>query len=386
MRRNSNSCVLIGMVNSSHFQTWVEATLSTGLFDKIIILPSDCPRNPRKFIKLSREISSTKVSIFRLMPFKKANFYFSHLADYLFGISWRSSALSVLLHVYKPRIVHYHEMQHGGYILIPLGKQLAKSNSKIIGSTWGSDLKFFAYTADHFGSIQKLLQLTDVLTAERHDEIEELSMFKYSGQFVAPVYISIGSRNNEREQLSKPSERRTILIRGYQHDQGRALNALKALEGVGEIVKSYTVKIFSSEKSPSVRFQAQIMKTREKINIELLPRMSHVDFLGEFEEARIYIGLSETDGLSTSMVEAMDLGVFPIQSKNSAANDFIENGKTGFVVDPWDIPAVTKAIKTAILENELVESAAVINSAKIAKSYNWNVGIDILRNLYSKPK
>jgi glycosyltransferase involved in cell wall biosynthesis len=379
---STNHCILIGMVNSPHFQTWVEATLSTQVFKKIIIFPSDCPRNPGKFVRLCRGVPGAKISLFRLTPHKKVNFYLYHLLDYVFGITWRSVALSFVLIMYKPRIVHYHEMQHGGYILLPIKKQLEKSKSVIVGSTWGSDLKFFAYTSDHFGRIQNLLQMTDILTAERLDEREELSLFNYSGEFIAPVYISIGSRKKETRNPVKSSDRKTILIRGYQHDQGRALNALKALETVGDKLNVYNVKVFSSEKSPSVRSQAQIMKRKMNIKIELLPRMSHLEFLRQFEESRIYIGLSETDGLSTSMVEAMEFGAFPIQSKNSAANIFIENGENGFIVDPWDIPAITNAIKTALRENELVNTAAVINSERIRKLYNWNAGVEILRNLY----
>ena len=276
-------------------------------------------------------------------------------------------------------------MQHGGYILLPIKKRIAKFKGKIIGSTWGSDLKFFAYTSDHFERIQALLQITDILTAERPDEREELSLFNYSGEFVAPVYISIGSRKENVNDPIKPSERTVILIRGYQHDQGRALNALKALETVGDELNNYTIKIFSTQKSPSVRLQAQIMKMRMKLKIELLPQMNHREFLSHYKETRVYIGLSETDGLSTSMVESMENGAFPIQSKNSAANSFIENGKSGFIVDPWDLSAITQAIKIAIEDDNLVNEAAVINSEKITELYDWNVGVNILQSLYLIP-
>jgi glycosyltransferase involved in cell wall biosynthesis len=374
------------MVNSPHFQTWVEATLLSQVFDRIVVLPSDCPRNSREFVKFCRNIPATKLTMFRLVPQAKANFYLHHLLDHLFGNSWRSIALAIIQFVYKPRIIHYQEMQHGGYILLPIKKRLGKFGGKIIGSTWGSDLKFFAYTSDHFARIQELLLLTDILTGERPDEREELSLFNYSGEFVAPVYISIGSRKDHVKEPIKPSERKTILIRGYQHDQGRALNALKALETVGDDLNNYTIKIFSTQKSPSVRFPAQILKMRMKLKIELLPQMNHREFLKHFKETRIYIGLSETDGLSTSMVESMEYGAFPIQSENSAANSFIEHTKSGFIVDPWDLPAITQAIKIAIADNDLVDKAAVLNSKKIAELYDWNMGVNTLRNLYLIPE
>jgi glycosyltransferase involved in cell wall biosynthesis len=125
---------------------------------------------------------------------------------------------------------------------------------------------------------------------------------------------------------------------------------------------------------------------RMKLKIELLPQLNHREFLKHFKETRIYIGLSETDGLSTSMVESMEYGAFPIQSENSAANSFIEHGTSGFIVDPWDLPAITQAIKIAIAENDLVDKAAVLNSKKIAELYDWNMGVNTLRNLYLIPE
>ena len=101
-----------------------------------------------------------------------------------------------------------------------------------------------------------------------------------------------------------------------------------------------------------------------------------------FKEARVYLGLSISDGLSTSMVEAMSYGVFPIQSQNSSAPEFLANGVTGGVVDPWNIEEIVNMLKFALTSDELVDQAAIANNRIIADKYSWDVGLIKLAEVY----
>lgn len=389
MRRYSDkTCLLIGMANSPHFHSWVLAMIETGSFKRIIIFPSDIPRKWSEFRRIAKHQSCTRVLFFRLFPLDFPNYLMMHAVNLGFGTNWRSWCISKILLVFKPRILHYHELQHSGYALLPLHRKFRKRRNhypKIIGSTWGSDLKYFAYTDAHKSKIRQLLNFTDVITSERTDEKKELALFNFKGPVIAPVYISVGFDSKEiQSQWSPPSSRNLILVRGYQHDQGRALNALKALELSASELTGFRVRVFSSHKSPSVNYQTQIMRNTLGIDIDVLPQMDHEKFLNVYSDARIYIGLSETDGLSTSMVEAMKFGAFPIQSQNSAAGEFLENSKTGFIVDPWDIDSIRHAIHTALSDGELIDSAAEKNRDKILSAYSRSVGLQRMKELYAK--
>ena len=98
--------------------------------------------------------------------------------------------------------------------------------------------------------------------------------------------------------------------------------------------------------------------------------------------ARVSIGVGISDGLPGALVEAMKNGAFPIQSSNSCADLFLENGKNGFVVDAWDLEGIKTSLKRAILEDELVDQAMVLNASKLESIYSWEKGIERLRNLY----
>ena len=75
-------------------------------------------------------------------------------------------------------------------------------------------------------------------------------------------------------------------------------------------------------------------------------------------------------------------GTFPIQSLNSAAHHFIDNGINGFIVDPWDINSIVDAIKISLSDDLLVDNASKINADIINKNYNLQSGIEKMRRLY----
>jgi glycosyltransferase involved in cell wall biosynthesis len=381
---NIDTCLIVGMADSPHLHSWINGMAEARVFKNILIFPSDFPRARTDSWFDPGKNSGVRVRVIRLIPSRILNFYLMHIIELILGKIWRSKAIWYLVKRYKPSVVHYHEMQHGGYLLNTLSDNilgLNESKPLVIGSTWGSDLTFFGYIDSHAPEIRKLLDLTSVITAERSDEVKVLEKFNYRGKFFAPIYISVGTKTESFSIEPNPGARDIILVRGYQHDQGRALNALKALEGLEE-VKKFKVRIFSAAKSPSVALQANRLQSLFGYDIKLLPKLSHTEFLKIFCESRIYIGLSESDGLSTSMVEAMANGCFPIQSINSAAPHFIQDGVSGFVVDPWDISRIKEAIQIALTSDKLVDAARITNRRVILEKYNWNSGVNRIKQLY----
>ena len=372
------------MADSPHLHSWIQGMIEVGIFKEIIVFPSDFPRLKNKTGFKPSQRGNLRVKVIKFLPNRVLNFYLMHLLEIIFGSKWRTQIIWLLIKRKRPSVVHYHEMQHGGYLLNDLSSKIQglTGNPPVVGgSTWGSDLTFFGYVESHTARINRLLNLTSVVTAERADEIEILKKFNFQGNLFAPVYISVGSRSKFQISDSDLGSREIILIRGYQHDQGRALNALKALEGIEE-VKSFKIRVFSATKSPSVVLQSNRMKVLLGLDIEVLPRISHDEFLEIFKKSRIYIGLSESDGLSTSMVEAMTYGCFPIQSINSAAPLFIEDGVSGFVVDPWDIQKIRESIRISLTNNKLLEKAQITNQEVIRKKYNWKTGLCRIEELY----
>jgi glycosyltransferase involved in cell wall biosynthesis len=71
--------------------------------------------------------------------------------------------------------------------------------------------------------------------------------------------------------------------------------------------------------------------------------------------------LSISDAISTSLLESIVMGAFPIQSCTSCADEWISNGRSGLIVPPEDPDIIAQAILKALNDDVLVDEAAKIN-------------------------
>jgi glycosyltransferase involved in cell wall biosynthesis len=272
-------------------------------------------------------------------------------------------------------------MQHGAYIynLIVSHKGIP-SNSKTVVSTWGSDLILYSWINEHKSQISSCLRWVDVLTAERKSELEDAKRLGFTGEFRAPIYITLGHAKEHLTEVSKPSSRKIILVKGYQDNPGRALNALRVVSKLKNELKDFKVLVYSA--SESVRVQVEILRNRDLIDISVLPRVSHGQMQELFGKTRVSISLAMSDGLPGALVEAMQAGAFPIQSENSAADEFLIQGESGFIVDPWDLDSIQEALKQALSNDALVDSASRINHKMLHEKYSMSEGVTRLREIY----
>ena len=371
--------VIVGMIDSTHFQKWVFEVSESKIFSAIWIFPSDCPKS--KF-RESYQSSKTKVYRFNFKLGTYLGWASFKVLDLYFGMSWRSLLLSRLLRITKPHVIHFQEIQHGAYIFNSISKS-SKNDAKIITSTWGSDILLFGQVESHIPAIADVLSWTDVLTSERSADFPVAKELGFNGSFSAPMYITVGSEFVDISNFSLTSQRRGIIIKGYQDVPGRALNIMRAVDLLGNLLSEYEIYIYSTERSPAVRIQAELLARKYGLIINLLPKMRHDELMEYFQKSRVYIGMSISDGLSTSMVEAMSNGVFPIQSENSAAAEFIEHGVTGMILDPWDIVGISNAIHRSLLDDLMVDKAAIKNAETVNLQYSLSLGRNRISNLYS---
>jgi glycosyltransferase involved in cell wall biosynthesis len=275
-------------------------------------------------------------------------------------------------------------MQHGAYIYNQVS-EVASSHSKSIKivSTWGSDLVLFSKIASHEDQIRKVMGWTNILTAERAIEEEIAQGLDFNGDFLCPVYITIGMPSGSIESpINAPSKRNMIIIKGHLDFSGRAFNALQAISLVKSNLEAFKIRIFSA--NPAVALEVERMKSELKIDISTIPRIKKDELKEYFKESRVYLGISISDGLPGSMMEAMSSGCFPIQSKNSAASEFIQNGISGFIVDEWNINDIAAKLLIALTDDSLVDKAALINQGVLINEFNYIDGLRKIENLYKK--
>jgi glycosyltransferase involved in cell wall biosynthesis len=376
-RKVSNKRVLVvGMTDSPHLKKWLDAVVELTIIRKILIFPST---GYEKYVKPRDSKSSTRIKM--VVPFASTFLGrgFCFLLDRAFGPSWRKILLEFAILRTRPEVIHIHEIQHGGY-LFQRKKTRFYPIKKVICSSWGSDLILYGKLPSHQNKIIDLLRTVDLLTSERVEEFEIASNLGFKGRFISPVYTAIGIEANP-VQFEAPSKRKMILVKGYQDNHGRALNALRALELVKSDLKNFEINVVSA--SPAVEIEVERMRFENGWEIKCVPKQNQREIHNLLRHSRVYIGLSISDGLSTMMVEAMQFGAFPIQSLNSGAPSFLLHGTSGFIVDPWDLSAITQSIDAAISNDELVDSAVMVNRDLLKRKFDLGHGLEVLKNLYS---
>ena len=257
-------------------------------------------------------------------------------------------------------------------ISFPLsGTRVIGQTSKWIATNWGSDIYLFGRLSAHKEKIRQVLTNCDYYSCECFRDVELAKAYGLKGKTL-PVFPNTGGFDLEKiykfRQPGLTSERRLIMLKGYQGWAYRALVGLRALERCADILKGYTVAVYLGF-TKEVKIAAELFSHSTGIPVKMIPYTSHDEILRYHGQARVSIGLSISDAISTSFLEALVMGSFPIQSWTACADEWIEDGKTGLLVPPEDPDVVEKAIRRALTDDELVNRAA---------EENWRTAIERL--------
>jgi glycosyltransferase involved in cell wall biosynthesis len=199
-----------------------------------------------------------------------------------------------------------------------------------------------------------------------------------------PVIPNSGGINLDEipKDSPPPSQRRKIMIKGYTGFVGQALTAIKACELAAEHLREYEIVIYSA--SLKSRFRALKLRHLHGIKVTILKkRTPHNQMLKHFSEARVYIGISLSDGISTSLLEAMATGCYPIQTHTSCAAEWISE-TSGTIVDTFDPIELCAALRLALASNQKVDEARLTNRQKILISASSSNIREIARTFYLK--
>jgi glycosyltransferase involved in cell wall biosynthesis len=234
------------------------------------------------------------------------------------------------------------------------------------------------------------MKLSDQLICECARDVPIAESLGYVGNPTVVMPVSGGLKIDGDIEFSKPSLRKTILVKGYTGFVGRAELALESIERVSSQLTGFEIVVFSSD-SKSRRIARSIEKNSGlHIRTHRRKAFSHSEMLNLFRTSRIYIGMSESDGLSVSMLEAMASGCFPIQTSTSCATEILKDGLGGFVVDLNDKEKLDSSILQATSDDFLVNNAAAVNL--VATKLNREIGqvaesaISVYQDLFDRSK
>lgn len=121
-------------------------------------------------------------------------------------------------------------------------------------------------------------------------------------------------------------------------------------------------------------------KRRLQSLVKNLELEEYIEFLGSVDynivmellsSSDAYISAVPTDGVSSSLLEAMAYGVFPIVTDNIANRAWIRNGVNGFLSPKGEVEILADKIVRAAHMPDVREKAAKINFQIVKKRADW---------------
>ena len=368
--------LVIGMLDSVHFARWLKQFDDQNIDFYILSSKKFRKVNPL-LVALSSETHSAK---YKFLPFFSSplmlgylDFTLFVLSRKFFGFDLRSRYLSVLLKICRFDFVHALEIQGAGYLVSSVDPVLYK-NSKVIITNWGSDIYFFKDIPDHRLQIKLTLSIADYYSAECVRDYDLARDLGFDGIDLPCIPNAGGFDLCEKfEGLPITSERTQVLIKGYGNTFGRAELVVKLIPHLVEKYPTFTFHFYSVTEDT--------LQLLNKLDTDLISRikittarnkLSHTEMILEFSKSRIYIGCSTSDGISTSFLEALLTGCYPIQTDTSCANEWLQKGAIASII-PLESDALLNAIEMAICEDENVNQAAKANRRVAENHLNYEV-------------
>ena len=274
----------------------------------------------------------------------------------------------------QPDIIHSFEMQScSSRILKVMNKY---PNVKWLYSCWGSDLYYYRQFSSHLKIIKKVLQRIDFLHTDCQRDFELAKELGFKGKFLGVIPGGTGYKINELEKYKLPiDERKVILVKGYENKFGRGLNVIKALEEIKLDGSMYEIVVFGAHQTVINYIE------NRKLNYKLYSRheLNHSELMMLMGKSFVYIGNNISDGMPNALLEAIVMGVFPIQSNPGGATaEIITHKLNGLLIeDPENIDEI-KSLISYFVEYKV--------NSKIAQNINFELSRDRLDFEMNKKK
>jgi hypothetical protein len=265
--------------------------------------------------------------------------------------------LEKIINEIKPDVVHSFEMQSCSY---QIRKTMNKHQDlKWIYSCWGTDLYYYKNFKEHRNAIKQVLKRVNYIHTDCKRDYEIARSLGFNGNYLGVIPGGTGYKLDKLQKFKIPvGQRKIILVKGYEHIFGRGLNIIKALEEITHEIKDYQVVVFAAHS-----IVIDYIKQKE-LPFNTIDRhgLKHDEVLELMGKALVYIGNSISDGMSNTLLEAIVMGAFPIQSNpGKVSEEIINNNINGLIINN---PESTLEIKNLILE-VLKDKKRVMEAEKI---------------------
>lgn len=282
----------------------------------------------------------------------------------------------------KPDVVHSFALYLSCTPIISVMEKY--TNLKWIYSSWGSDLFYFQNNLKYLADIKKVLPRLNYLFTDCQRDYEIAKKYGFEGEFLGVFPGGGGFDFVETEKYKIPiNKRRTIAIKGFQGRSGRAIPVLKALILIKKQLEDFEIVVFGAPQEIKTYVQESVLKDWK--NLTILGTISHNEVLQLMGKSLVYVGNSDSDGMPNTLLEAIIMDVFPIQSNPGGATaEIIQHGMNGLLLnDSEDAEAIKQVVLEAISDRFFIEKAIQYNSERIKPKLDFQLIKNQVVNKYN---
>jgi glycosyltransferase involved in cell wall biosynthesis len=274
---------------------------------------------------------------------------------------------SILLDI-KPDVVHSFEMH---YCSFPILKTMSKfKHLKWIYSCWGSDIFRHQILKSDIIKIVSVLKRVNYLITDCYRDYNLALKYGFDGSFEGVIPGGGGYHIQEiKANFREIESRKLILIKGNHNETGRAIFTLKAIKKVIKELEGFKIYVFSA-RTNIVNFVKSDSVLNKKIDfIEQLTQLELFDYFGK---SFIYIGNNISDGMPNTLLQALLLGAYPIQSNpGNATKELIGNKYFGSIIDnPENPDEIANKILNVIKNRNSILPLVKLNHENAVQDYD----------------
>jgi hypothetical protein len=284
----------------------------------------------------------------------------------IFRRNLRANYLRKIITKHTYDFVHALEIQGAGYLC---DEAITKKDFKFILTNWGSDIFYFQHLPEHLPRIKSVLAKADLYSAECQRDYKLATDLGFTGQQLPCIPNGGGLITGEALSTEPPtSTRKNIVVKTYGGTFGRGDLAIEAVSKILEEHYELTAYFYSVTDDLLSQVLELESKFGSRVNYSTLRKpISHRQLEDIFAMSRIYIGCSISDGISTSFLEALMTGVYPIQTNTSCAGEWIGKGVSALLIEVNFESLLNGLEKTLEINGEQLD-LITINNLKMVHS------------------
>jgi len=359
---------VVGMLDSPHLGRWL-TTVAT-LDAEFVLFPSGPNRTIHPSIR--ELIQGTQIATFKTSGVESRLGLFMWAVDLVLRGWFRTKVLRRRFRHHRIDLIHAVELQHAGYLVARALRGGGTQRPKVAITNYGSDIYWYRRFPRHQRLLNEILAIGDFYSAECERDVELAQQHGFGGQFLTVLPnaggVSLAS-DTPVSDLVPAADRSVVLIKGYTNFVGRAQDLLREVSHRSSDFHGWDIVVYSSTTHARVRCWWMRVRDRQ-LHICSIPKkhLSHAEMLRLFSRSAAYVGFSRSDGISTSFLEALSTGAYPLQTSTACVDEWREKGA---VFHSLDVEKPSDAVESllAVLNDVTLRQQAMVSNLDVARQY-----------------